>query len=83
MKVKTFQRTLCLQPTQFSIGLLEVEFKVKELKSLKPRKLKKIIRNAPVPVVISPWKDLCIIDHHHFVFACWHADIARVKVKVV
>ena len=43
----------------------------------------KLVRKKPIPVVISPWGELCITDHHHFLFACWHADIHRVKIKVV
>jgi hypothetical protein len=83
MKVQKFQPTLSLKPTQFSIGLLEVEFKVVEMKALKPKKLARLIKDTPVPVVISPSRELCIIDHHHFVFACWHADVKEVRVKVV
>ena len=83
MKVKKYQPTLSLKPTQFSVGLLEVEYKVIEMKKLKRKKLLKFIHDCPVPVIISPWKELCIIDHHHFLFACWHAGISEVRIKVV
>lgn len=83
MKVKKYQPTLSLKPTQFAVGLLEVEYKVAEMKKLKPKKLKKLVRDTPIPVVISPWKELCIIDHHHFLFACWHAGVIMVRVEVV
>lgn len=83
MKVKKFQPTLSLKPTQFAVGLLEVEYKVAEMKKLKPKKLKELVHDTPVPVVISPWKELCIIDHHHYLFACWHAGVRKVRVEVV
>src|SRR5665213_1271385 len=83
MKVKKYQPTLSLKPTQFSVGLLEVEYKVLELKKLKPKKLAKLVHHTPIPILISPWKELCVVDHHHFLFACWHADIREVHVKVV
>ncbi len=83
MKIKKYQPTLSLKPTQFAVGLLEVEYKVIELKKLKKKKLQKLIDATPIPVVISPWKEICIIDHHHFLFACWHADIRKVRVDVV
>jgi hypothetical protein len=83
VKVKPFQPVLALKPTQFAVGVLEVEYKVGKLKSLKRRKLKRYLRDTPVPIVISPWKELCIVDHHHFVFACWHADVKCVRVEVV
>ena len=83
MKVKKYQPTLSLKPTQFALGLLEVEFKVVEMKGMKPGKLDKLVRETPVPVVVSPWKELCITDRHHFLFACWHAGVRRVRVEVV
>ena len=83
VKVEKYQPTLSLKPTQFSIGLLEVEFKVIEFKAMKAKKMAKFVRETPVPVVVSPWKELCITDHHHFVFACWHADVREVRVEVV
>ncbi len=83
MKIKKFQPTLSLKPTQFSVGLVEVEYKVIEMQKLKKKKLLKLIEKTPIPIVISPWKELCVIDHHHFLFACWHANIDCVRVKVV
>jgi hypothetical protein len=83
MKIKKYQPTLSLKPTQFAVGLLEVEYKVVEFKNMKKKKLQKLIEETAVPVVISPWKELCVIDHHHYLFACWHANIHKVRVKVV
>ena len=83
MKVKKYQPTLSLKPTQFALGLLEVEFKVVEMKAMKAKKLEKLVRESPVPVVVSPWKELCITNRHHFLFACWHAGVRRVRVEVV
>ena len=83
MKIKSYQPTLSLKPTQFSVGLLEVEYKVIRLKRMSAKKLRKTIDATPVPVVISPWGELCVTDHHHFLFACWHAGIRKVRVEVV
>ena len=83
MKVSKYQSPLSLKPTQFSIGMMEIEFKVLALRKLSERKLAKYIDKHAVPVVISPWKELCIVDHHHFLFACWHADVRKVLVSVV
>ncbi|GEM_PF-309480 len=81
--VKKNQPLLSLKPTQFSLGMLEVEFKVLEMKQISQRKLNRLIKHTAIPIVISPWKELCIIDHHHFAFACWHAGITRIRVEVV
>jgi hypothetical protein len=83
MKVKNYQSVLSLKPTQFSIGIIEVEFKVLEMQKLSPKKLQKLVDSKPIPVVISPWGQLCITDHHHFLFACWHANVKKVRIEVV
>jgi hypothetical protein len=83
MKLKKFQPTLSLKPTQFAVGLLEVEYKVSEMKKLRRKKLQKLVRDTPIPVVVSPWTELCVVDHHHFLFACWHAGITKVRIEVV
>lgn len=83
MKIKNYQPVLSLKPTQFAVGILEVEFKAHELAGLSKKKLKKLIESKPVPVVISPFKEICIIDHHHFLFACFHAGVEEVKIEVV
>lgn len=82
-KVRKTQPVLALKPTQFSVGVLEVEFKVHELRKMKKNKRAEYVRSKPIPVVISPWEELCVIDHHHFLFACWHANINEVQVEVV
>ena len=83
LKIEKYQPVLSLKPTQFAVGLLEVEYKVSEMKKLKPKKLKKLVEETPVPVVISPWKEVCVIDKHHYLFACWHAGISKVRIEVV
>jgi len=83
MKVHKYQPTLSLKPTQFSVGLLEVEYKVIEMVKLKKKKLQHLIKKTPIPVVVSPWKELCVVDHHHFLFACWHANVPVVRVQVI
>jgi hypothetical protein len=83
MKIAQYQPTLSLKPTQFSLGFAEIEYKVAEMMKLKKSKLDKFIDKHPIPVVLSPWKELCVTDHHHFLFACWHANIKKVRVEVI
>jgi hypothetical protein len=83
MKVKKFQPTLSLKPTQFAVGLLEVEYKVSEMKKMRIKKLRKLVRDTPIPIVVSPWNELCVVDGHHFLFSCWHAGVTRVRVEIV
>jgi hypothetical protein len=83
MKLKSRQPVLSLKPTQFAVGILEVEFKAHELAEMPSKKRKALVESKPIPVVISPFKELCIIDHHHFLFACFHAGVKEVKIEVV
>lgn len=83
MKVRSKQSLLSLRPTQFSIGMLEIEARVKELKSLGSKALKSRIHKEIIPVIVSPWRDLYAIDHHHFLFSAWQAGIRHVRIKVI
>ena len=83
MSNKRFQATLSLKPTQFSIGLIEVACRAHKLRAMKQAKLDKLIKRTEIPLIISPRNELCIIDHHHFVFACWQLGVKRLKVRVV
>jgi hypothetical protein len=83
MTIKPWQPVLSLRPTQFSIGVLECEYKAKELGGCTRDKLRYLLRTTKIPVVVSPWLTLYVVDHHHFLFACWHSGICEVKVDVV
>lgn len=82
MKVKAYQPTLSLRPTQFAVGLLEVEYKVLDMRKAEPEKLARMIAETPIPVIVTPWRELVLTDHHHYLFACWHADVPEVRVEV-
>ena len=83
MKVKSTQPILCLRPTQFSVGVLEIEHKVVKARRLSRKKLRALVRDKPIPVVVAPWGDLFVIDRHHFLNVCWHLNIHKVRVEVV
>jgi len=81
--MKKYQDVLALKPTQFSVGILEIEVKVQELSKLNKNKLKKYIKDNPIPIIISPTKDLYLVDHHHLLFTFFQMGITRVRTKVV
>jgi hypothetical protein len=60
-----------LHPTQFGLGLLEVESKVKKLRNMKHSDVVYYFEDHIVPVVKGPDNKFYLIDHHHFVRACW------------
>jgi hypothetical protein len=76
------EKILHLRPTQFAVGMLEVQAKIDELKSLSKADRKKSFRKMPIPVVVAPTGELFIIDHHHHVLAAWTMGCHKVPVKV-
>jgi hypothetical protein len=74
---------LSLRPTQFAVGMLEVDEKIALVQQYSKKKRKKFVDDMPVPVVVSPEGDLFVVDHHHFLCVCYHVGIDKVRVKVV
>lgn len=81
--MKKTQPLLSLKPTQFSMGVAEIERKVEELEKLGRKGIKQRLRENPIPVVISPHEHLYIIDHHHALYSYWCVGITKVPVKVL
>ncbi len=73
---------LSLRPTQFALGLKEVEVKAKKLRKMTPKQRKRYLADRPVQVVTGPENVHYIIDFHHLVRACWEVGIKKVHVEV-
>jgi hypothetical protein len=73
---------LSLRPTQFAVGMLEVDEKIAIVREYSKKKRKKFVEEMPVPVVISPDGELYVVDHHHFLCVCYHLGIDKVRVLV-
>lgn len=71
-----------LRPTQFAVGMFEVEKKTKKLLALKGKELEEYLESHPVPVVLCPDGQCHVIDHHHLVRAAWEAGIEKVVTRV-
>lgn len=76
------KQVLSLRPTQFALGMKEVEAKVKKLKKMTPKQRKRYLSDRPVQVVVGPNDIHYIIDHHHLVRSCWEAGIKKVPIDV-
>lgn len=74
---------LDLKPTQFAVGMLEVETKVDEIRELSKKQLRRFVRDNPITVVIAPNKEYYIVDGHHHTSACWQAGLKKLKVRVI
>jgi hypothetical protein len=80
--MKKYQKILQLKPTQFAVGMLEVDEKLKEAREFSPKELKQYVKDNPVPVVRSPEGELYIVDKHHFLNVCYHVGVKKVKVEL-
>jgi hypothetical protein len=76
------QPVLGLRPTQFAIGMSEVERKAKKLRRLSKKKLAKYVKQNPVKVICGPHRDLYVIDRHHTLMAYWLIGVKRVPVAI-
>jgi hypothetical protein len=83
LKVRKYQSPLSLKPTQFSVGMAEIEHNAKKFKKLGSKKLRRLVRKTRVPVVVSPWRELYITDRHHYVFACSLLGIRKVRIHII
>jgi hypothetical protein len=61
----------------------EVEAKVKKISSLDKDGVKECVDEHPIPTVVGPGDHTYMIDHHHFVAACWQCGVKEVKVQLL
>ena len=78
-----WMNVLDLKPTQFAVGMLEVDEKIALVREMKKKARATWVEENPVPVVLSPDGDHYILDHHHFLCVCYHLGIKEVRVEVV
>lgn len=71
-----------LKPTQFAVGMLEVDEKIKQVAEFSKKERKAYIAENVVPVVRGPDKLLYIIDKHHYLCVCYHLGIKEVEVEI-
>jgi hypothetical protein len=80
--LKHRQKVLNLKPTQFAVGMLEVDEKIAIVRKYNKEQLRDYIDETPIPVIISPQGEVYIIDHHHFLCVCYHVGVKKVRIHV-
>jgi len=71
--------TISIRPTQFALGMKEVEFKINHLSKLKNHEIQSYLKDHPLPAI--KYKDENhVIDHHHLARAVWELDIEGIWV---
>jgi hypothetical protein len=75
--MKSRQKILDLRPTQFAVGMLEVEEKIELVRGFRRKQMREYIDENSIPVVIGHDGDLYLVDHHHFLALCYHVGIKK------
>lgn len=74
-------KILNLKPTQFAVGMDEVEHRVKEMTKMHTRAQHVYIVSHKVPVIRGP-DGLYLIDKHHLVRALWEMGHEHVPIVI-
>src|SRR4051794_27536102 len=72
-----------LRPTQFVLGMKEIENKVAKIKGLKDKDLTAYCKDHAIPVVVGPKEQCYMIDHHHFARACWEVGVDQYLIEEI
>lgn len=72
---------LAIRPTQFAVGMMEVQSRVDKMTSMSHGELKDYLAQRPIPVVAGPGGLLYMVDHHHLARAAWEAGVHKVTVE--
>ena len=72
-----------LRPTQFVLGLKEIESKIQYIRAMDSKELKAYCDDHVIPVILGPKGQTYMIDHHHFARACWETETEIFSIKVV
>ncbi len=73
---------LNLHPTQFTVGMIEVDDRTTEVEAMYQFKFTKYMNMHLVPVVIGPNRVLYMTDHHHLSLALYDAGLRTIDVQV-
>jgi hypothetical protein len=75
-------KVLDLRPTQFVLGMKEIEAKVSRMKRFSKSEMQNYCDDHQIPVVLGPKKEIYMIDHH-FARACWECDVDLFSIKIL
>jgi hypothetical protein len=76
-------KILDLRPTQFVLGMKEIDSKLSEMKGFSPKKMAAYHKDHVIPVVLGPSSQTFLIDHHHYLRACWELGINDYILEVI
>src|SRR5437879_5712021 len=75
-------KVLHLRPTQFALGMKEVDYRTAKIKAMKEKELEDYLHERRVPVVRGPRSRIYLVDHHHLIRSCWECGVDEVPIEV-
>lgn len=78
-----------LRPTQFVLGMKEVEAKIAKItklvksNGLDGKEMHDWLEERKIPCVAGPSNHTYLIDHHHLLSACYHCGVKKVEIEIV
>lgn len=73
---------LALHPTQFTLGMIEIDARAAKLEQKSQTKFDKYMKKHLVPVVIGPNRVFYMTDHHHLSMALYKDGLRTINVTV-
>jgi hypothetical protein len=73
---------LNLKPTQYAVGMDEVEHRIKEMRKMTPKALHEYLHVRKAPVVRGP-DSLYMVDRHHLARALWEMGHKHIPIEVM
>lgn len=77
MKMKILE----LRPTQMSVGMKEVEHRIKKMQGMKAKQLEDYLHERRAPVIKGAKGRNYIVDHHHLTRACWEMGMQEIPIE--
>ncbi len=73
---------LALHPTQFTLGMIEIDARAAKIEHKSQSKFDKYMKKHLVPVVIGPNRIFYMTDHHHLSMALYKDGLRTINVTV-
>ena len=72
-----------LHPTQFTVGLREVERKRQQFRAARGRARVELLERLTIPVIVGPLGRLYVVDRHHWLRALASEGVGNVELTVM
>jgi len=83
MKKELYVDPTTLYPTQFCLGVKEVEYKKNKIKKMTPERFGAYLIEKITPVIIGPENKMYLVDHHHHAKSLIELGKSEILIKII